>query len=90
MNDFSLSEDVIFHRAYGQSRRDKNMLRTLREHRESIGLSIEQVAKVMGVEPSQVSSFESGSWNAHQRFCREYAVAIGIEIHYTFKESENE
>ncbi|SRX81547.1 helix-turn-helix domain-containing protein [Mycolicibacterium parafortuitum] len=53
------------------------MIFGLRRVRVERGLSITEVAEAMGVDPAQVSRFESGSTNPTMTTIRRYAKAVG-------------
>lgn len=54
-----------------------NLISGLRKVRIERGLSISEISAVMGVDPAQVSRFESGSTNPTMATIRRYAQAVG-------------
>ena len=60
-------------------RKRRAFIRQLAATRETVGLSQSEVARRMGVRPSVVSRFESGSDPRHSTEDR-YAAAIGARV----------
>ena len=59
------------------------MLRDLVALRETLGLSQADLARLMETDQGYVSRLENGSLNPRVRTLREYAAALGVEIHHT-------
>lgn len=80
-----LTEEQVFEWALDQALRDEEVLEALvkiRRSRESLGLTQKAVARIMGTDQANISRLENGRADVRRRTLREYAVAIGAEIHY--------
>ncbi|WP_084161182.1 helix-turn-helix transcriptional regulator [Nocardia sp. BMG51109] len=60
-----------------------NLVLGLRAVRVDSGMSISDVAEAMGVDPSQVSRFESGATNPTMSTVRRYAKVVGAIFRVT-------
>ncbi|AZQ77636.1 XRE family transcriptional regulator [Flaviflexus ciconiae] len=80
-----LTEEQVFEWAVDQALRDEEVLEALvdiRRSREPLGLTQKVVARIMGTDQANISRLETGRADVRRRTLREYAVAIGAEIHY--------
>src|SRR5689334_16681818 len=64
------------------------LIEDLREVRLRRNLSVTEVAEAMGVDPSQISRFESGSTNPTMASIRRYARNVGALVKYVVEDTE--
>lgn len=80
-------EEQLYELLRGQVRRDKALMQQLAAHRKShaSALTQTQIAQILQTDQAQISRIESGNANPRIDTLREYAAAIGVEIHYELK-----
>ncbi|VEI13974.1 helix-turn-helix domain-containing protein [Trueperella bialowiezensis] len=80
-----LTDEQLFTLFREQIDRDDKLLRELVAQRKRLGVSQSDLARLMETDQGYLSRLESGSINPRVRTLREYAVALGMEIHHTLK-----
>ncbi|MDF2419480.1 helix-turn-helix transcriptional regulator [Trueperella pyogenes] len=79
----NLTDEQLFKLFREQIDRDDNLLRELVALRKILGLSQADLARLMETDQGYISRLEKGSLNPRVRTLREYAAALGAEIHHT-------
>ncbi|MDC9621570.1 helix-turn-helix transcriptional regulator [Xenorhabdus sp. XENO-7] len=72
-------KDPEYRAAYEEETRKERLQETLQKWREHAGLTRQEIAKIMGVNPSTVSRMESNVDKASINTLARYARACGIE-----------
>lgn len=81
----NLTDEQLFTLFREQIDRDDNLLRELVALRKILGLSQADLARLMETDQGYISRLETGSLNPRVRALREYAAALGAEIHHTVR-----
>ncbi|WP_258086598.1 helix-turn-helix domain-containing protein [Xenorhabdus bovienii] len=72
-------KDPEYRAAYEEETRKERLQETLQQWREHAGLTRQEIAKIMGVNPSTVSRMESNVDKASISTLARYAKACGVE-----------
>ena len=80
-----LADEQLFTLFREQIDRDDDLLRDLVALRRELGLSQSELAHLMETDQGYLSRLENGALNPRVRTLREYAVALGVEIHHTLR-----
>ena len=62
------------------ARQQTKLVRQLKMHRKQAGLTVDDLAKKIGVEPSFIIAFEKGGMNYTASTLRSIAKAVGAEL----------